>query len=96
MLSNVLHATLSIRLKLQNKYNSRAAIILPLMCGEFDVKLEILYAQMVHKAICVLQSCFNVRDMFDAFMVHNMLALVLDPIFKTLKCVKKLIRRDKV
>jgi hypothetical protein len=93
-LSNVLHVTLSIRLKLQNEYNSWATIILPLMCGEFD-ELEILYARVVHKAICVLQSCFNFCDKFDAFMAHNMLALMLDPIFKTLKCVKILIRRDK-
>ncbi len=49
-----LHATLSISLKLQNEYNSRATIVPPLMCGEFYAKLEILYVRMAHKDICVL------------------------------------------
>ncbi len=65
------------------------------MCGEFDAKLEILCVQMAHEAICVLQCFFNFCNKFDAFMAHNMLALILDPRFKTLKCVTNLIRRDK-
>ncbi len=55
LLFNVLHAALSICLKLQNEYNSQVAIVMPLMCGEFYVELEILYVRMAHKAICVLQ-----------------------------------------
>jgi hypothetical protein len=45
--------------------------------------------------ICVLQWFFDFCDKFDAFMAHNMLALMLDPRFKTLKCVTNLIGRDK-
>jgi hypothetical protein len=65
------------------------------MCGEFYAKLEILYVQIIHEAIGVLQLFLDFCDKFDASMVHNMLALVLDPRFKTLKCVTNIIRRDK-
>jgi hypothetical protein len=95
LLFDVLHATFSICLKLQNEYNSWVAIVPPLMCEEFDAKLEILYVRMAHEAICVLQPFLDFCDKFDASMVHNMLALILDPKIKTLKCVTTLIRRDK-
>ncbi len=95
MLFDALHATFSICLKLQNEYNLWATIIPRLMCGEFDAKLEILYVRMAHEAICVLQSFLDFCDKFDASMVHNMLAFVLDPKFRTLKCVTTLIGRDK-
>ncbi len=65
------------------------------MCGEFDVELKILYVWMAQEAICVLQPFLDFRDKFDASMAHNMLALMLDPRFKTLKCVTNLIGRDK-
>jgi hypothetical protein len=50
---------------------------------------------MAQEAICVLQPFLDFRDKFDASMAHNMLALMLDPRFKTLKCVTNLIGRDK-
>jgi hypothetical protein len=65
------------------------------MCGEFDVVLKILCVRMAHVAICVLQPFLDFCDKFDASMAHNMLALMLDPRFKTLKCVTNLIGRDK-
>ncbi len=65
------------------------------MCGDFDVELEILYARMAHEAICVLQLFLDFCDKFDASMAHNMLALMLDPRFRFLKCVTNLIGRDK-
>jgi hypothetical protein len=65
------------------------------MCREFDVKLKILYVQMAHEAIHVLQPFFVFCDNFDASMAHNMLAFTLGLKFKTLKCVMNLIGRDK-
>ncbi len=72
-----------------------APIVPPLMCGEFDVELKILYVRMAHEAIHVLQPFLDFCDKFDASMAHNMLAFMLGPIFKTLKCVTNLIGRDK-
>jgi hypothetical protein len=50
---------------------------------------------MAHEAIHVLQPFLDFCDKFDASMAHNMLAFMLGPIFKTLKCVTNLIGRDK-
>jgi hypothetical protein len=65
------------------------------MCGKFDVELKILYVQMAHEAIHVLQPFLDFCDEFVASMAHKMLAFMLGPIFKTLKCVMNLIGRDK-
>jgi hypothetical protein len=35
-----------ISIKLQTKYNSKASIFSPLICGEFDAKLKIQYVRM--------------------------------------------------
>jgi hypothetical protein len=86
-----LHVALSICLKLQNEYN---------YCSAFDVWVVLC---RTWNFVCSNGSwsylCFTIvfylHDKFDASMAHNMLALMLDPRFKTLKCVTNLIGKDK-
>jgi hypothetical protein len=54
LLSNVLFAAFSISTRLKAKYQARVVVNPPLVCGEFDQELEILYAKMGLEVINVL------------------------------------------
>jgi hypothetical protein len=50
---------------------------------------------MVAKPLCVLQPFLAFGIQFDATTAHNMMALMLDPRCKGLKCVTNLIGKDR-
>jgi hypothetical protein len=51
---DLLYVTISINIKFQVEYNSRAPISPPLTCGNFEEKLEISYVKMVIEYLHVL------------------------------------------
>jgi len=94
-LFDAFYVTIFINIKFQVEYNYRASIFPPLTCGNFDAKLEILYAKMATKSLRVLQPFLAFCVQFDVTTAHNMMALMLDPKYKGLNYVVDLIGKDK-
>jgi hypothetical protein len=94
-LSNALYVTISIRIKFQVEYVSRASIFPLLTCGNFDAKLEILYAKMAIESLHVLQPFLAFCIQFGVAMTHNMTTFMLDPKYKGLNCVVDVIGKDR-
>ncbi len=95
MLSDVLYVTISISIKFQVEYNSKVFIFPPLTCGNFDAKLEILYAKMAIEFLRVLQPFFAFCIQFGVAMAHNMTTFMFDPKYKGLNCVVDLTGKDR-
>lgn len=86
---------MSISIKFQVEYNSRASIFPPLTCGNFDAKLEILYVKMAIESLCVFQPFLAFCIQFDIAMPHNMMAFMLNTKYESLNCVENLIEKDR-
>jgi hypothetical protein len=84
LLSNALFYTFSICSKMHREYQNRASLNSPLMCGEFDAKLEILYDRMALDVIDVLEPFLAFVVTFNGAATHNMCVFQLDPRFKGL------------
>ncbi len=68
----------------------------PLAYGTIDDELEILHGHMVVETMNVLVFFLSFLEFVTTTNVHNMLALILDPRFKRLKCVIDFFGHDKV
>lgn len=95
MSSDAFYVTISISIKFQVEYVSRASIFPLLTCENFDAKLEILYAKMAIESLRVLQPFLAFCIHFGVAMTHNMTTLMLDPKYKGLNCVVNLIGKDR-
>ncbi len=80
---------------MHRKYQVCASLNLPLMCGAFEVELEILYGRMAFEVINVLEPFLAFVVTFNVVTSHNMCALQLDPRFKGLQCIMEYVGRDK-
>jgi hypothetical protein len=70
---------------MHREYQARALLNLPLMCGEFEVELEILYGRMALEVINVLEPFLTFVVTFNVAGTHNMCVFQLDPRFKALQ-----------
>ncbi len=68
-------AAFSIYNKMYREYQAHASLNLPLMCGEFEAKLEILYGRMALEVINVLEPFMAFAMTFNVIATHNMCAL---------------------
>ncbi len=77
------------------EYQAHASLNLPLMCGEFEAKLKILYGRMALEVINVLEPFLGFVVTFNAATAHIMCSLQLDPRFKGLQCIMEYVGKDK-
>ncbi len=54
-------------------------------CDQFDVELQMLSKNMRQEVVKVMKPFLQFLRAFDSFQVHNMLALMLDPHYKSLR-----------
>jgi hypothetical protein len=90
-----LFAAFSIYNKMYREYQAHASLNLPLMCGEFEAKLKILYGRMALEVINVLEPFLGFVVTFNAATAHIMCSLQLDPRFKGLQCIMEYVGKDK-
>ncbi len=65
------------------------------ICGKFKLELEIPYMWMATKAINVLQPFLSFASTFESHRTHNMLDLILDPMYRNLQCITNFVGMDK-
>ena len=70
---------MKILMKLQAELNRREMHDPPLICGEVDLELEILYGQIPKTAAGVLNRVFDFMKKFSHNKVHNMISIMVDP-----------------
>jgi hypothetical protein len=75
LLLDVSFAAFSICSKIHREYRVHASLNLPLMCGKFEVMLEILYGRMALEVINVLEPFMAFAMTFNVIATHNMCAL---------------------
>jgi hypothetical protein len=95
LFTDALLACIAICNKLQVDVNTRATHVSPYKLGEADAKLENLYARVGGEAFGVLAPFLAFATSFVKEKAHNMLALMLDPIFKESICITRFVGRDK-
>ncbi len=66
-----------------------------LQCGNCDSKLEILYNSMATKVVKALAPFLLFVQIFQCDKAHNMMALMLDLIFKGLTCVCEFVGQER-
>jgi len=69
---------------MHREHQAYASLNLALMCGEFEVELEILYGKMALEMINKLEFFLASLMIFNVIVTHNMCAFQLDPRFKGL------------
>jgi hypothetical protein len=69
---------------MHREHGACASLNLFLMCGKFEIKLEILYGKMTLEMIDILEFFLAFLVTFNIIITHNMCALQLDPRFKGL------------
>jgi hypothetical protein len=60
---------------MHREYPVRASLNLPLMCGKFEAKLEILYGRMAFEVINVLKPFMAFVMTFNVIAIHNICVL---------------------
>jgi hypothetical protein len=95
LLSDALHSTISISLKLKNELEN-APSFQTLMEEDFGVALELIcLGSNIRKEVCgFLNSFFLFFKKFDEKKSHNMLALMLNPRFKSFCLTSSFIGHD--
>ncbi len=78
---------------MRKEYAHRTTIVPTLQCGEFDQGIEILYGRMVIEVIDVLCCFLGFAKTFSQEKVHMILALMLDPCFKSMDYIMNHISR---
>ncbi len=82
--------------RVKREYAHRAIVVPPLQCGEIHQEIEILYGKMVVEIINLLCPFLGFAKTFFLDKTHNMVALMLDPHFKSMDCIMDYIGRDQV
>jgi len=57
-------------------------------CDQFNVEFEILNKTMWQEVMKVIKTILQFLKTFDSCQVHNMLALMVDPHYKSLRVVE--------
>ena len=77
-------STMKILMKLHVESNRPKMHDPSLICREFDLKLEILYGQIVEIATWMLNPMLDFTKKFSRDKAHNMLTIMVDPYYKGL------------
>jgi len=95
LLSDAFHSAISMSLKLREELKNTPSFQ-TLMKKDFGVALELIcLAFNIRKEVCgILDSFLYFLKKFDERKAHNMLVLMLDPRFKSLRLVSSFIGRD--
>ncbi len=69
-------------IKMHKDYQAHTSLNPPLICGEFDKELKLLYGKMALEVINVLEPFQAFAMTSNVATTHNMCALQLNPSFK--------------
>jgi hypothetical protein len=95
LLYDALNVETSINIKLQDEYICQTKVQPLFICGKFKFKLEIPYMWMAAEAMNVLQPFLSFASIFESHRTHNMLDLILDPMYKNLQYITIFVGMDK-
>lgn len=78
---------------MKNEIKQCETISMNLMMGDFEYKLGALQVHMIIELMAILVPFLSFTYTYSASKVQNMLALMLDPCFKSLEVLKTFLGR---
>jgi hypothetical protein len=96
LLSNALNVALSINVCMQNQIQQSKITPFNFVKGDFEYELGALRVCMMVEVLAILALFLAFASTYNANKVHNMLALMLDPRFKSFDVVKAFVGQEKM
>ena len=91
LLSDALVSAMTISVKLRVESNKRKVAVPSLEVGSLDSELEIMHGRIAKAGCVVLEPFLDFTFKFSKEKAHNMVAIMLDPRYKSLQSISKFV-----